>query len=148
MPGVKILHVQILQIQLHVNNIVQVKYAPKWFEEDASWRRPSVRYLCKTASDGRAASKRGASWNAVAHKQPTTTTTITNNLINHSHNNSQPHQPQPTIKGGHLGMLLINNQQPQPQPQPNHQHNQQPQPQPQQLTTTATTTNNQRQQPH
>ena len=57
----KILDLQILQIQYHVNNIVQVKYAAKWFEEDASWCRPSVRYLCKTASDGRAASKRGAS---------------------------------------------------------------------------------------
>ena len=87
----KISHVQRLQIQLHVNNIVQVKYAPKWFEEDASWCRPSVRYLCKTASDGRAASTRGASWNAAAHKQPTTTTTSTTTTTTtankHKHNN-------------------------------------------------------------
>ena len=91
---------QILQIQIHVNNIVQVKYAAKWFEEDASWCRPSVRYLCKTASDGRAASARGASWNAAAHKQPTiaTTTTTTTTANKHKHNNLQPHQPQPTTK--------------------------------------------------
>ena len=82
----KILHVQILQIQIHANITVQVKYAAKWFEEDASWCRPSVRYLCKTASDGRAASARGASWNAAAHKQPTIATTTTTKTTN-NHNN-------------------------------------------------------------
>ena len=103
----KILHVRLLQIQLHVNNIVQVKYAAKWFEEDARkilhiqilQIQPTT--LCKLNMQ-----------QSGLKKMPAGAVRPSGIFVKQRQMVAQPPREE------RLGMLLlINNQQPQPQPQ-------------------------------